>query len=84
MMCIDSLHRSSTRPNFTSLFITPYENQARLIFGRINELINESPFVLAQVVRRTQSPYAIYFKNGSKILGFTTGASSGNSGASII
>lgn len=82
-MCIDILWRALTRKNYRCLVVTPYENQVSLIFRRLRELISYSPIIAQEVVRSTKSPYAIEFNNGSAILGFTTGASSGSGGASI-
>ena len=79
-MVIEGLHPTLTRKNFRVLYITPYENQVNLIFMRIREIINDSPLIKAEVVR---SPYMIEFKNGSSIMGFTTGAASGSGGSSI-
>jgi len=82
-MCIDALHRTYTRPNYRVLMVTPYENQVRLIFMRLRELIETSPLLKSEVDRMTQNPFQIIWKNGSAILGFTTGAASGSGGASI-
>lgn len=81
-MCIDALWRTSTNRSYVALFATPYESQVRLIFGRMNELIDMSPALLKQVESRTKTPFSIKFKNGSRIIGFTTGASSGGGAAS--
>ena len=51
---------------------------------RMKELIAESPLVKQQVIRMKSNPYMIEFQNGSVILGFTTGASSGSGAASVI
>lgn len=82
-MCIDSLYKTFTNPNYRVLFVTPYENQVRLIFMRLKELIEMSPVLSAEVVKNTSNPFEIVFKNNSAILGFTTGAASGSGGASI-
>lgn len=82
-MVIEALYNACRRRNYRVLLITPYENQIRLLFQRINELRNSSPLLDARVVSSTKNPYKIEFDNGSLIMGFTTGASSGNSGASI-
>ena len=82
-MCLDSLWRTAKNRNYRCLFITPYENQVRLIFRRLQEIINGSPMLKKEVVKMTNNPYQIVFKNDSAIMGFTTGASSGNGGASI-
>ena len=81
-MCIDSLWRTNTKRSYTCLFITPYESQVRMIFDRINELIDLSPAVKDNLASRTKTPFEIKFKNGSKIKGFTTGASSGGGAGS--
>jgi replicative DNA helicase len=51
----------------------PYENQIRNMFTRLNELIKESPLLKSEIVKSTKNPYCIEMKNGSMILGFTTG-----------
>lgn len=82
-MVIDMLWRTNTRRNYRCLTITPYENQVRLQFQRLRELIDASPLLKQEVVSMTKNPYIITFKNNSAIFGFTTGASSGSGGASI-
>lgn len=82
-MCIDMLWRTANRPNYRCLVVTPYENQVRLIFMRLKELVNASPMIKKECIKMTGNPYQIVFRNGSAILGFTTGASSGSGGASI-
>lgn len=82
-MCIDALHKAFTKPNFVVLFVTPYENQIRLIFTRLKELIANSPALKDAVVKSTQSPFNITLNNNARILGFTTGASSGSGAASV-
>lgn len=83
MMVLDMLWRTNTRRNYRCLTVTPYENQVRLQFQRLRELIEASPTLKAEVVTMTKNPYAIVFKNNSAIFGFTTGASSGSGGAGI-
>lgn len=82
-MIVEALHKAHTNKYFRILIVTPYENQVRLIFMRMNEILNESPLLKSQIVKNTKNPYHIEFNNGSAILGFTTGASSGSNGASI-
>ena len=82
-MVIDMLHRTFKTNNYRCLVVTPYENQVRLIFMRMRELIELSPMLKAEVVKNTSNPYMITLRNGASILGFTTGASSGSGGASI-
>lgn len=82
-MVVESLYHVFTKRNFRVLIVTPYENQVRLAFMRLNELISESPILKSRIVSNTKNPYIIKFNNDSAILGFTTGASSGSGGASI-
>lgn len=82
-MVVDALHKVYTTPHYRVLFVTPYENQVRMIFTRIKELIEASPLLKPEVVRSTQNPFQLVLKNGSAILGFTTGASSGSGAPSI-
>ena len=82
-MVIEALWRTLTNRNFVHMFVTPYENQIRLLFDRMKELINTSPLLNPRMTRCVNHPYRIEFDNGSKIIGFTTGASSGSGGASL-
>ena len=82
-MVVESLFHVCTKKNFRVLIITPYENQVRLAFMRLNELIKESPVVSSMVLSNTKNPYMIKMNNESAILGFTTGASSDGGAASI-
>lgn len=50
---------------------------------RLKELIDGSPMLKSEIIKITSNPYQIVWKNGSAIMGFTTGASSGQGGASI-
>lgn len=83
IMCIEALWRCFTNKNFRALFITPYDNQAALIFRRLREIVNESPLIKAEVIKMKSSPHTVELKNGSIILGFTTGASSNQQAASV-
>lgn len=82
-MIVESLHRVHTKKYHRVLIVTPYESQVRLIFMRINEILDESPILKASVKRNTKNPYCIELDNGSAILGFTTGAGSGSGAASV-
>jgi len=82
-MVVESLYNTNVNPEFVAMFVAPYENQIRLIFDRLRALIEASPMIKEGVTRSTKNPYAIEFDNGSKIVGFTTGASSGSGGASL-
>lgn len=69
--------------NSRILFATPYENQVRLIFMRMNELIAECEELSSSMKVNTKNPFVIQFNNGGSILGFTVGATEGQSGASV-
>lgn len=84
VLIVEALHKCHTNKNFRFLFVTPYENQVNLIFMRMRELIHDSPHVKQDIVKMKNSPYMIEFKNGSTVIGFTTGASSGQGAASVI
>lgn len=77
------LHQSFTNKSFVVLVVTPYENQVSKFFQDMNDMIDNSPLLKREVVRRKSNPYLIELKNGSRIKGFTTGASSGSNAASI-
>ena len=72
-MVVDMIWRACTRKNYRIVVVTPYENQIRLIFMRINEILRTSPLVAGEVVTNTKNPYIIKFKNESAIVGFTAG-----------
>lgn len=82
-MVIEALNKATTIPHYRILLVTPYETQVRLLFMRINEILDESPQLKATVTRNVKNPYIVEFNNGSAILGFTTGASSGSGAASV-
>ena len=82
-MCVYMLWRAMHNKNERLLVATPYENQVALIFRRLKELIATSDELKDAVVREVSNPYIIEFANGTAIMGFTVGATSGNSGASI-
>lgn len=78
-----ALHQAFTHKNFMVLFITPYENQVMKIFQDIHDIMDNSPLLKREVVRMKNNPYLIELANGSRIKGFTTGASSGSGAASV-
>ena len=82
-MIVEGLYKAYTKKKFRILYVTPYENQVNLIFMRMKEIIHDSPLVKNEISRMINSPYIIEFKNGSTIMGFTTGASSGQGAANV-
>ena len=83
VMCVESLFAAMNNKNFVCLFATPYESQIRLIFDRLTELIQTSPLVKSELVSSTKNPFRIILRNGSKIVGFTTGAKTSSNAASL-
>lgn len=83
VMIVEALHKVFTKRNHRVLFVAPYENQIRLVFTRIKELVSSSPMFKEHVVSITMNPFTLKLDNQSAIFGFTTGASSGSGGASI-
>ena len=72
-MVVDMLWRAMTNRNYRIVVVTPYENQIRLIFKRINEISRTSPLVANEVESNTKNPFIIKCKNQSAIVGFTAG-----------
>lgn len=83
VMCVEALFQVNTNPEYVFVFVAPYENQIRLIFNRLMELVNGSPLLKKKLVRSTKNPYWIEFQRNSKIIGFTMSSSSGTGGASV-
>lgn len=69
--------------NARLLITTPYEHQVRLIFMRLNELIDDCEELVGSIKTRTKNPFITQFNNGSSIMGFTVGANNGQAGASV-
>ena len=82
-MVVDGLWQCFTHKNYRVLYVTPYETQVNLIFMRMREVVQESPMIKEEVVKMKNSPYMVEFSNGSVIMGFTTGASTGSAASSV-
>ena len=77
-MALTLLHYSYTTKNGKSLVVTPMLAQAKLIYEKIMEFVQESPVVLESITRNVLNPQAeIGFSNGSTIRFFTSGMKSG-------
>jgi len=81
--CVFALWFGFHHENSRILIATPYEHQVRLIFMRLNEMIDGCDELKESIKTRTKNPFIIQFNNGSAIMGFTVGATKGNAGASI-
>ena len=83
VMCVEGMYKAATNKNIVVLYATPYESQIRLIFNRLTELYTGSPLLKDTIVSNTKNPFAIKLNNGSRIVGFTTGAKTGSGAASL-
>lgn len=83
-MCIAILWFAYTQINkgennqYNILILTPYETQINLIFDRLGQLIEGSPFLSSLITRDIEHRYEL--ENGTIVVGLTVGASSGKSG----
>ena len=80
-MVISAIMYSVTHKNRVTLIAAPYENQVRLLFDKMNDIITNSDLLYNSIIKETNSksriysanPYRITFGNKSRIIGFTTG-----------
>lgn len=75
-LVIETLHHITTNKNHTVLIIAPYERQVTRLFDEMNKFINMSATLKGSISRITKTPSRIDFQNGSKVLGFSAGATS--------
>lgn len=75
-LVIEILHHMVTNSNHTILVIAPYERQVTRLFDEMNKFISISQKLKTSVSRYTKTPSRIDFNNGSKVLGFSAGATS--------
>lgn len=78
-----SLWYGYTHKYKTIIIVTPFESQIRLIWDEFEKYIEYSPELQASIARKSKNPYEIYFKNGSKIKGFTAGTKAGSGAGSV-
>lgn len=77
-MVVETLHHAVTNKNHSILIIAPYERQVARFFDEMNKFINLSVGLKGSLARYTKTPSLMQFNNGSKILGFSAGATSGS------
>lgn len=75
-LVIEILHHIATHKHHTVLVIAPYERQVTKLFDDISKFINTSINLKGSLARYTKTPSRIDFNNGSKVLGFSAGATS--------
>ena len=77
-MVIEVLHTASTNKDYSILIIAPFERQVTRFFDEIHKFVNKSVSLQGSLNRYTKTPSLMQFNNGSKILGFSAGATSGS------
>ena len=80
ILAIESLWHAFTKSNYRVLVVAPFESQIRELFKNMSSLMNNS-FVTPS--RQVKKPFIIEFSNGSRIIGYTAGASSSSKGSGI-
>jgi replicative DNA helicase len=77
-LVIETLHHAVTSKNHTILIIAPYERQVTRLFDELYKFIQRGRNIKGSLARYTKTPSRMDFNNGSKILGFSAGATSGS------
>jgi len=77
-MVVETLHHAVTNKNHSILIIAPYERQVTRFFDEMNKFIHLSVGLQGSLARYTKTPSLMQFNNGTKILGFSAGATSGS------
>lgn len=76
-ICVIMLWMTQTNNDYSVLVICPFEAQVNLIWDKLEHFINQCPEVQRSIRRSTKSPeHRLEFNNGSKIIGFSSGAQS--------
>ncbi len=76
-MVIQALHHVAHHEHHQVLIIAPFEAQIQMIFDEMNKWLDKSITLMNSRSRYTKSPnHRMEFKNGSRILGFSSGANS--------
>ena len=65
-----------TNEDVTVLVIAPYQAQVTKIFDEITKLISSNEELSSSIKRNTKNPHRLELNNGSKALGFSSGAQS--------
>jgi hypothetical protein len=77
-MVLEVLHTAVTTSSQSILIIAPFERQVTRFFDEINKFIYKSVNLRGSLNRYTKTPSLMQFNNGSKILGFSAGSTSGS------
>ncbi len=65
-----------THANWSVLVIAPFQSQVTKIFDEIEKMLALSPVLASSIKRQTKNPQRLDLVNGSKVLGFSSGAKS--------
>lgn len=65
-----------TNVNYTVLVIAPYQAQVTKIFDEFERMLSVNPELSSAIKRMTKNPQRLELNNGSKVLGFSSGAKS--------
>ncbi|MHA2063499.1 MAG: terminase large subunit domain-containing protein [Candidatus Thorarchaeota archaeon] len=82
-MVIEALHHMIINRNHTVLVIAPFERQVTHIFDEMKKLLDTGINVRGSIARDIKTPSRLELKNGSKALGFSAGAQSGDGSAKV-
>ena len=82
-LAVDAIYHAFTNSHFQILIACPFQSQVKLVFDTLNRLIKDSDFIDSSIRNNRTNPYEIVFHNGSAILGFTAGSSTGQKGGNI-
>lgn len=77
-MVIETLHHAVTNKNHSILIIAPYERQVMRFFDEMSKFIDRGNTIKGSLSTHTKTPSLMKFNNGTKILGFSAGATSGS------
>jgi hypothetical protein len=75
-LVVEALHHLVTNKEHTILVIAPYERQVTRFFDELAKFIQRGNNIKGSLSRYTKTPSRMDFNNGSKILGFSAGATS--------
>jgi replicative DNA helicase len=79
-LAVEALWHAFTKSNTRVLMVTPFESQVREIFANM-ERIMHGTFI--KPTRSVKKPFILEFGNGSRIIGYTAGATSSVKGSGI-
>jgi hypothetical protein len=83
-LVVAMLHALFTNRNFKILLLTPFSAQIEMIFGRVEQFLNDNPLLYNSKKRMVKAPnYTLELHNGSYVRGFTAGTQSKGEAAQV-